>query len=317
MNIFLSDSFDPYINLSYENYLFMEMKESPILFLYKNNPSIIYGRFQNPWLECNVDKMLNDDINFVRRQSGGGCVYHDLGNLNFSFLSPKKSYSKDQNANDMLKILNNPRIHLNDRHDLRLIDDYDYKISGSAFKEKKDRGLHHCTLLLNSDLDKLNFYLNSYLPTISSKSSKSVRSSVSNLSGIINEEQVLKNVESYYQTKIKRVKSSDLEFLKNDSFYKQMISHEWIFDETPLFAYDHRLFQVYIKKGIIKDFKFTFEVHPSLVSEISEYIGAKNRHVKEFAQYINASHTLSFYAREKVVIQKELRHFLQVYFFKV
>jgi lipoate-protein ligase A len=94
--LFLSTFDDPYINLSIENQLLLNIRpDERILFLYNNQESVVLGRFQNPWLECNLKKISERKINLVRRQSGGGCVYHDKGNLNFSFLYPEKEHSSN------------------------------------------------------------------------------------------------------------------------------------------------------------------------------------------------------------------------------
>lgn len=318
MKVIYSQSNNPYLNLALENDYFVNLEDQEFLFLYKNKPSVVYGRFQNPWLECNIQKMLEDKILFVRRQSGGGCVYHDLGNLNFCFLSQKTNYSKENNLKLMLRFLgDHSDIIINKRYDLRFIkDDKDFKISGSAFKEKKNTALHHCTLLINSDLTKLNNYLSSYMPDIISNSSKSVRSTVFNLSDYINESSVLNNIENILNEKILYISESDIEKrLRDDEFLEQMRSNQWIFDETPLFEYDSDLYQLKMKKGIVLEFNLKYDAHPSLQAEIDQIL--TNLHIQDFLAFLNKNNSFSFYAKEKEAIVGELRNFVQVYLFKI
>ncbi len=316
MKVFYSQSLSPYMNLAYENYLLEHLKSEKVLFLYRNLPSVIYGRFQNPWLECNVSKMLKDQVLFVRRQSGGGCVYHDQGNLNFSFLSPKEIYDKDSNAIFIKEILQIDELYISERHDLRLkIGNKDFKVSGSAFKEKKDRAIHHCTLLLSSDLDKLNYYLISAIPEIESKSSKSVRSTVMNLGQKINHDQIIEKINLISEVNFVSEEHMFKE-LKDDKFYKQMTSLEWIFDETPLFTYKKDNFEIKIKKGLVQSFSLMGDIHPSMQSEIEAYL-LNTPHIKDFYSFLETNHTFEFYQEHRESILSELRNFMQVYFFQV
>lgn len=320
MKVLYSNSFSPYLNLAYENYLLDHVGKTSILFIYQNSPSIIYGRFQNPWLECNVEKMLKDKILFVRRQSGGGCVYHDKGNLNFSFINLKENYDKDKNAQFLIDLLDSvPGIYANERHDLRIkLNESDFKISGSAFKEKKDRAFHHCTLLLNSDLDKLNYYLKSSLPSIESNSSKSIRSEVINISQYIGLDDIKhKLAQSHALSELSEKEM--LNKLRDDKFYTKMKAHDWIFDETPLFSYSSRFFEIKIKKGKVIAFNLAEDFHPSLQSEINSLLQGEGvvTHIKDLYSFLDTNHSFSFYEKEKPDVLKELRNFVQVYFFQI
>ena len=93
-----SSSDDPFLNLALEDGLFRRMgTEDRILFLWQSRPCVVIGRFQNPWVECSLEALEKDGADLVRRQSGGGTVYHDKGNTNFTFLSPAASFDADQN----------------------------------------------------------------------------------------------------------------------------------------------------------------------------------------------------------------------------
>src|SRR5699024_4486135 len=98
--IIISETFDPAYNLGLEEYL-IETGEN-ILYLWQNDNTIVIGRNQNPYRECNINKMKEDGIKLVRRRSGGGAVFHDMGNLNFTIISKKH----EKNIEDNLQLVN-------------------------------------------------------------------------------------------------------------------------------------------------------------------------------------------------------------------
>lgn len=113
------------------------------------------GKFQNPWLECNVDYCQNNQIHVARRSSGGGTVYHDPGNVNISVFSHRDFYSRNQNLNNVKSTLEgifpntgDSDFSISDRDDLLW---KNLKISGSAARLDSKRAYHHFTLLLKSD----------------------------------------------------------------------------------------------------------------------------------------------------------------------
>lgn len=170
-----------YENLALENYLFEHLEpEEEVLFLWKNTDAVVIGRFQDPEIECNLQAMKQDGIPLARRQSGGGTVWHDLGNLCFTFMGPKASFDRRKNLiliQRALQSLGFPA-ELNDRHDILL---QGKKISGSAFREKADKAFHHGTLLINSQLDKLHYYLKPETENPQSRHTRSVPSPVTRL----------------------------------------------------------------------------------------------------------------------------------------
>ena len=97
--VYVSTSDNIYTNLALEEWLYEneDFNQKSILLMWQNKPAVVIGRHQNPWLECNVPKLREHGIDLARRISGGGCVYHDLGNLNCSFLKTKKQYNRRQN----------------------------------------------------------------------------------------------------------------------------------------------------------------------------------------------------------------------------
>jgi lipoate-protein ligase A len=156
-NLFYSLSHDPHVNLAFEFELLNSIKPGEVsLLLYRNEPSIIFGRFQNPWREIKFTK-LPRDITLVRRHSGGGTVYHDLGNWNFCFIRHGKDIEEKINLTFIQAVLKkfNVPVIINERSDLVVEHDTLKKVSGSAFRRVKNATLHHGTLLVNANLSSL------------------------------------------------------------------------------------------------------------------------------------------------------------------
>ena len=189
MNVYVSTSNDPFYNLALEHWLFKEMlTDTAILYLWQNKPCVIIGRAQNPWRECNIERLSNDQIPIIRRQSGGGAVYHDLGNLNYTIMAPRPLYDKRKNLEAIVEVLGSIGIQasISPKNDLTThFKGKDYKISGSAFRETKDQCFQHGTLLINSDIDKLYQYLHHDIDkSLDIKGVHSIRSKVINLGDI-------------------------------------------------------------------------------------------------------------------------------------
>ena len=191
------------------------------------------GRFQNPWLETNMRYLKENNIEFVRRMSGGGCVYQDLGNLNISWVGPLEGFKRTNLLHLIQKHLLelNVQVGLNERHDL-IIErgtGQAYKVSGSAFKQTKDRALHHATLLFCAKMDHLSASLKSVNQHIVSKSIPSVRSKVANLN-------------EYYPDLTFDLFISSFGVIDSDSKVQlstgiDYADHEWKFGETPHFEW--------------------------------------------------------------------------------
>lgn len=184
MKIFRSNARDPFFHLAVEEWLLREVT-GDALFLYQNPPSVVLGRFQNPWLECDLSYMRERNLMLVRRMSGGGTVWHDEGNVNMAWVRPLKGFKKDEMLWQVCEKLKSfdLSVTVNARHDLvvTMPDGSTRKVSGSAYKQTKDRVLHHFTLLLNSDLSVLNRVLQSPHRLQETRSIPSVRSQVMNL----------------------------------------------------------------------------------------------------------------------------------------
>jgi lipoate---protein ligase len=181
---------DPRINLAIEEYVLEHLKieqESYLLF-YINEPSIIIGKHQNTVEEIHVDYIRQHGIHVVRRLSGGGAVYHDLGNLNFSFLTKDdgKSFANFRKFTEpVIQALQKLGVNaeLSGRNDI-LIEGK--KVSGNAQFSRRGRMFSHGTLMLDVDLDQVGKALHVKQEKIQSKGIKSVRSRVANISEFLN-----------------------------------------------------------------------------------------------------------------------------------
>lgn len=266
---------DPHFNLALEEYAvkYLDPKEDYII-LWQNEPSVIIGRNQNTIEEINAKYIKDFDINVVRRLSGGGAVYHDLGNLNFTFVvnNEKDSVSNFKKFTEpVISSLEKFGIkaEFSGRNDITIDGK---KFSGNAQYYHKNRLLHHGTILFNSDLSVVASALNVKMDKIASKGIKSVRSRVT-------------NVYPYLENKItiEEFKATLLKFLTGDENYSEKelilkqddldiiqklmderyLKWEWNYGESPEFDIQKSMrfdggkleLNFDVKDGIIKNMK--------------------------------------------------------------
>lgn len=251
LRLLVSDSHDPLFNLAVEECIFRQMDPNQrVLFLWRNANTVVIGRAQNPWKECNTRRMEEDGVTLARRSSGGGAVFHDLGNSCFTFMAGKPGYDKSISTAivlDALKLLG-VSAFASGRNDLLVAtQDGDRKVSGSAYRETHDRGFHHGTLLLDADLSRLANYLNPDPKKLAAKGISSVRSRVANLCellpGIEHQQVSHALIEAFFAHYGERVlpehiSPSQLPDLPGfaDTFARQR-SWEWNFGHAPAFTH--------------------------------------------------------------------------------
>ncbi len=239
MQSYISNSNDPYLNLAVEQHFLQKSSpESCILFLYVNRPCVVIGRNQNPWYEVNlalldparrpVDdrKASPGPVELIRRRSGGGTVFHDEGNVNWSVICPAAEFTRDKHAEMVVRALRScgiDRARVNERHDIVLDQGEEVcspdpanthatpytsqdgegprplKVSGSAYKLTRGRALHHGTALLSSpNLDKISAFLRSPAKAfIQARGVESVSSPVTNIN--ISNDNFIKSVQKEFQ----------------------------------------------------------------------------------------------------------------------
>ncbi|WP_336707723.1 MULTISPECIES: lipoate--protein ligase LplA [unclassified Cedecea] len=251
LRLLISDSYDPWFNLAVEETIFRQMPATQrVLFLWRNADTVVIGRAQNPWKECNTGRMEQDNVRLARRSSGGGAVFHDLGNTCFTFMAGKPEYDKSISTAIVLNALASLGLEAtaSGRNDLEVeTAEGTRKISGSAYRETLDRGFHHGTLLLNADLSRLANYLNPDPKKLQAKGITSVRSRVANLSDIkpgLTHEQIADAITAaFFAHYGERVEAEHIspEALPNlpgfaETFARQS-SWEWNFGQAPAFTH--------------------------------------------------------------------------------
>ena len=177
-------STEPWFNLALEQWIFEESDpEKQTLFLWQNAPTVVIGRHQNPWLEMDVAAMEAGDVYLARRHSGGGAVYQDLGNLNFTFLSPRTDYDVSRNNGIITRALKDAyglETEATGRNDIVMSSD-GAKFSGAAFRLEADRAFHHGTLMMHVEMSRLGKLLTPNKLKLQAKGVKSVAARVTNL----------------------------------------------------------------------------------------------------------------------------------------
>jgi len=179
MQFIVSNQTEPYWNISVENYL-VEHAESVTLYLWRNRRTVVIGQNQNPFSECNVEALEADGGYLMRRKTGGGAVYHDDGNLNFSFVVPKSLYDQTRQFSVIQRAVESFGLHteLSGRNDILA---EGRKFSGNAFSRGRVNDLHHGTLLISGDMSDLARYLKPKPAKLQKHGVQSVRSRVVNL----------------------------------------------------------------------------------------------------------------------------------------
>lgn len=185
--LYEAEGCDPYYNIAAEKYLLEHVPAGAcILYLWQNRNTVVIGRNQNAWAECRTTLLEEEGGKLARRLSGGGAVYHDMGNLNFTFLVNEEDYDVDRQLSVIQAALGSQGVQVekSGRNDL-LVEGR--KFSGNAFFHRQGHAYHHGTLLVNADIAKLSRYLTPPKAKLESKGVSSVRSRVANLTEFLPE----------------------------------------------------------------------------------------------------------------------------------
>lgn len=181
-HIYISRSNNFLVNQSAEAWLFQHGDPNiKHLFLWRNNPVVVIGRHQNPYRECHLNRLEEDGVVLARRESGGGAVYQDLGNTNFTFYHDHQASTKEDNNSIICKAIHDRYdldIQPKGRNDLVV---NDKKVSGAAYRLLTPKFLHHGTLLRDVQMERLQNYLNPDKAKLESKGVQSVQARVLNM----------------------------------------------------------------------------------------------------------------------------------------
>ena len=267
MNLLVSPFSDPYWNLAAEEILLKNSQEN-YLFLYINQPCVVVGKHQNTLKEINSIFLHNNNILIARRLSGGGAVYHDEGNLNFSYIQSvdigvELSYKNLSQSILSFLMEHFQEIKLSDRNDLTL---FGKKISGSAMHVYKNRVLSHGTLLINCNLNNLSAALKGNPDRFEGKSIESKRSPVMNLSEVYQEFTPANLVKGIFLHLLKSHPEHllyqippELNFSISELVSAKYSTPQWIYGYSPKYTYRNTInlegksipYQLEIEKGII------------------------------------------------------------------
>ena len=272
MYIFHNTNTDPYWNLAAEEYLLKNFEED-FFVLWRNQPAIIIGRHQNANAEINIEHVKQNSIKVVRRITGGGAVFHDLGNINFTFIQggeDPKSIDFDRYTKPIVNVLQKLGVNasMEGRNDISINGS---KISGNAEHIDKKRLLHHGTLLFSSDMVDLSSALKVHPAKYQDKAIQSVRKRVANISDHLQQKM---SVEQFIENLLDEINQ---QFLNSQSFdfdhkdkehiealvEKKYRTWEWTFGKSPNYNFEQSAktpggvveFKMQVSQGIIEDLK--------------------------------------------------------------
>lgn len=267
-----------YDNLAAEEYFFRDFKED-IFILYINNPSVIVGKHQNAISEINVEFVSTNKIDVVRRLSGGGAVYHDEGNLNFSFISTsndKKPVNFQKFTKPIIQTLTNLglNVKLGKRNDISIDG---LKVSGNAEHVIKNRVLHHGTLLFNSNLNNLSKALDVNLDRYEDKSVQSKRSKVANIVKFLPSASSIKEFSEQIMLDILDSNSvnivynlSEFDIAKINSLAQsKFATWEWNFGYSPKYSFINTI------QVTVNEFYIEMRVESGIIAEIKLLINGQ------------------------------------------
>ena len=270
MKCIYNPSTDAYFNLASEEYLLKHF-EDDVFMLWRNDKAVIVGKFQNSAAEINLDYVREHGIKVVRRQTGGGAVFHDLGNVNYTFIGTKGSGDFRTFSEPILRVLNEMGVpaQFEGRNDLTI---NGMKFSGTAQCVYRDRILHHGTLLFASEMDDLTAALKVNPLKFKDKAVKSVRKRVTNISEHLPSpmsvtdfiEVVMQNVsqnsENAVPYELSEYDIQEISKLRDEKYS----TWDWNFGTSPKFGYTKQIrtgggnveLNLDVEKGVITAIKF-------------------------------------------------------------
>lgn len=307
MKLIYNEITNPYFNLAMEEFYLKNTKED-IFLLWRNDSSIIVGKNQNTLSEINYDYVKENNINVVRRQSGGGAVFHDLGNINFTFISCNDNSFSDFKRFTM-PIINalkglNINAEFSGRNDLLI---NDKKFSGNAQYNYKDKVMHHGTLLFSSVINNLSDALKVKPSKFEGKSVKSVKARVTNISEHLDNSMDILKFKDYLMNfvlnsddnnKIYTMTEDDIQSI-NKLVEEKYSTWNWNFGISPKYTLNNELkyaggnvdFSLDVEKGLIKNIKFFGDFFGkndvSFIEDKLTNVKHDENHIKEVLKDIN------------------------------
>ncbi len=229
-------SLDPYYNLALEEVLLNNVQQGEcILYLWQNANTVVIGRNQNPWRECRIGPLEEDGGHLARRLSGGGAVYHDTGNLNFTFLCSDKDYNLQKHLSVIVEACraNGVAAEISGRNDVLA---QGCKFSGNAFYHHGGKSYHHGTLMVDVNLEQVEHYLSPSPAKLKAKGVASVRSRVINLCELAPSmtckslsQDMVRAFEKVYELKSQELRIEDLDSNAIELLRQHNASKEWLY----------------------------------------------------------------------------------------
>ena len=268
LQYYIGSCTDPHRNLALEEYLTDTVGEdSCILYLWQNRHTVVIGRNQNAWQECRTTELAHDGGTLARRLSGGGAVYHDMGNLNFTFSLRTKDYDLRKQQSVIVEACRSLGIpaEISGRNDILT---NGCKFSGNSFYSHAGSSFHNGTLLVNVDMANLGKYLTPSKTKLESKGVASVRSRVINLSELKPDltiddmaQAMVRAFEAVYGGKAEKLREEDFNQLEIEQRYQRFHSYDWVFGRSVPFSFScARRFPwgevtigLAVEKGIVAD----------------------------------------------------------------
>ena len=240
MNNYLmyTDTVNPHWNLALETALLEAIRPGDLcLFLWQNKHTVVIGRNQNAWKECRCELLQEEGGTLARRSSGGGAVYHDLGNLNFTFAASPERYDLQGQLSLIIDALAPAGItaEFSGRNDITVAG---RKFSGNAFKHTKTYSMQHGTLLIQADMDMVSRYLRPPESKLKAKGVDSVRSRVCNLTEFnpsLTIDSMKEMLDSTFRRRHGGADVLDPASLDVSGIYPLYSSWDWNYGETPSF----------------------------------------------------------------------------------
>lgn len=233
--IVTGSSTDPYRNLAIEETLLRTCEGRRILYLWQNDRTVVIGRHQDARAECNLEKMEEDGVTLSKRISGGGAVYHDMGNMNFTFIAPRALLSVDEDFDIISEAVKAFGIETcrTGNNDLGAAPS-GAKFSGSAFyqsgPDEDSPCFHHGTILCSCDIEKMVQYLTPSSAKLERHGVQSVRSRVTNLGLEI--EDVKESIIKVFEDRFGKADRAGEDFADESlvkETMKRLSSHDWLF----------------------------------------------------------------------------------------
>lgn len=256
MLIVESSAMDVYRNLAIEEFLVDNVRDQgPILFLWRSDCAVVMGKNQNPWRECHLDRINADGVVPARRISGGGTVYHDAGNLNYCVIVDREAYQEEKAYEIVFSALAQFGVKV-ERTGKSNLSVGGKKFSGNAFAFRRGRALHHGTLLLDTNLERLGRYLGSMIEGIQTHAIASVPADVANLG--LDVAEVSAALKSSFcrlyadgRPVAERVAGEEAVFCEEESL-RRHASDSWIYGATPTFSFERNDEVIKVVKGVVQ-----------------------------------------------------------------